>query len=112
LPIRSASQLNDSSAAAQAGKGFDLKRELGLRIKALRTERQITQEDLTDRSGMFRTYMSRIESGRANPTLTMLHDIAAAFDVDIRDLFAPAGDGVPARVSAAGPRMSRGRVSK
>jgi len=101
-----------SPTVVPTGRAFDPKKALGLRIKALRAERQITQEDLADRCGMFRTYMSRIESGQANPTLTMLHDIAAAFKVDIRDLFAPAVDGVPGRVSAAGPRMSRGRVSK
>ena len=48
---------------------------------------RITQEELADRCGMFRTYMSRIESGLANPTLTMLHALAKGLDVDIQELF-------------------------
>jgi transcriptional regulator with XRE-family HTH domain len=85
---------------------------LGCRIKALRYQHQITQEELADRCNMFRTYMSRIESGQANPTLTMLHEIAAAFRLDIRELFVPGDPPVAARVNPKGPRTSRGRVSK
>ena len=32
---------------------------------------------------MFRTYLSRIESGRANPTLTVLHGLAAGLGVSV-----------------------------
>jgi transcriptional regulator with XRE-family HTH domain len=67
------------------------------------------QEERADRSGLFRTYMSRIESGRANPTLTMLHQIAAAFGVDVRELLVPSDGPVPDRVLSARP-LSRGRV--
>ena len=49
---------------------IDPRKALGLRIKQLRAEYQLTQEELADRCGLFRTYMSRIESGLANPTLT------------------------------------------
>jgi transcriptional regulator with XRE-family HTH domain len=107
-----------SAAPTRAAKALDPKKALGLRIKALRVEHQLTQEDLSDACGMFRTYMSRIESGQANPTLTMLHDIARAFKIDIRELFAPAdhgAHGVPVkalRVIASKPKLSRGRVSR
>jgi transcriptional regulator with XRE-family HTH domain len=78
-------------------------------VKELRGLQQITQEELADRSGLFRTYMSRIESGRANPTLTMLHQIAAAFGVDVGELLVPPDGAVPDRVMSARP-VSRGRV--
>jgi transcriptional regulator with XRE-family HTH domain len=84
---------------------------LGLRIKAMRAERGLTQEELADRCEMFRTYMSRIESGLANPTLTMLYQIAKAFEVDVRELLVPSEGPVPGRVNPTGPRLSRGRVS-
>lgn len=90
---------------------MDPRRSLGLRIKELRTEHGLTQEDLAERSGLFRTYMSRIESGAANPTLTMLYQIASAFAVDVRELLAPPAGHVPPRVIAA-KRMSRGRVTR
>lgn len=41
----------------------------------------MTQEDLAEHSGLFRTYMSRIETGQANPTLTMIHALAVALSV-------------------------------
>jgi len=81
---------------------------LGLRVKELRSVKSITQEELAERSGMFRTYMSRIESGLANPTLTMLHTLAGALEVPITDLFVPAQT-APAKVRAKQP-LSRGRV--
>ncbi|HXD39860.1 MAG TPA: helix-turn-helix transcriptional regulator [Ramlibacter sp.] len=99
------------SGAQRAPRKFDPRRQLGQRIKALRAERALTQEELADRCEIFRTYMSRIESGLANPTLTMLHQLAKGLDVDVRELLVPGEGPVPARVNSSGPRLSRGRVS-
>jgi transcriptional regulator with XRE-family HTH domain len=87
----------------------DPRAALGRRVKELRGLQGITQEELADRCGLFRTYMSRIESGRASPTLTMLHQIAAAFGVDVRELLVASDGPVPDRVLSARP-VSRGRV--
>ena len=46
------------------------------RVRELRLAAGMTQEDLAERCGLFRTYLSRIETGRANPTLTMIHALA------------------------------------
>ncbi|MFN8893889.1 MAG: helix-turn-helix domain-containing protein, partial [Betaproteobacteria bacterium] len=40
----------------------------GSRVRQLRLAAEMTQEDLAHRCGLFRTYMSRIETGAANPT--------------------------------------------
>lgn len=101
-----------SSATAAGGQNANPRLALGYRIKALRSQQQITQEELADRCNMFRTYMSRIESGQANPTLTMLYEIAAAFGLDVRELFTLDDTPVAARVNPKGPRTSRGRVSR
>nr|WP_257789661.1 helix-turn-helix transcriptional regulator [Curvibacter sp. AEP1-3] len=85
-------------------------KSFGLRIKELRYEKSLTQEDLADRTGMFRTYLSRIEAGLANPTLTMLHTLAGALEVEIEELFSPAKS-VPPKVKSAKP-ISRGRVKR
>ena len=58
----------------------------GKRVKELRIEREITQEQLSERVGVFRTYMSRIETGVANPTLTMIHALADALEVSAATL--------------------------
>jgi len=47
----------------------------------------MTQEDLAHRCGLFRTYMSRIETGRANPTLTMIDALAGSLKVPVAQLF-------------------------
>lgn len=94
-----------------ANKPLDPKRALGLRIKQLRAEKEITQEELADRCDLFRTYMSRIESGLANPTLTVLHTLAQGLEVSLIELLMPPTVAHPQRVRAAKP-VSRGRVSK
>lgn len=102
------------NAAAITGgeRKVDPRMALGYRIKALRCQQQITQEELADRCNMFRTYMSRIESGQANPTLTMLYEIAGAFGLDVRELFTLDDTPVAARVNPKGSRTSRGRVTR
>ena len=89
-----------------------VKKALGKRIKELRSQQSLTQEDLADRSGLFRTYMSRIESGQANPTLSMLCQIAEAFDVELRELLKPPSGDPPSRVLGGASRVSRGRVTR
>jgi transcriptional regulator with XRE-family HTH domain len=59
----------------------------GKRIRELRQAKGMTQEDLADRCGLFRTYMSRIETGKANPTLTMIHALADSIGVPVQALF-------------------------
>lgn len=83
----------------------------GLRVKELRAEREITQEELADRVAVFRTYMSRIENGVANPTLTTIHALAQALGVEVSELFLAPTATVPPRTRARSP-ASRGRVSK
>ncbi|HVZ45612.1 MAG TPA: helix-turn-helix transcriptional regulator [Ramlibacter sp.] len=85
---------------------------LGRRIKELRGERGITQEELADRSDLFRTYLSRIERGTANPTLSILHALAGALGVEVGELLASHGNAIPARVKAGSARVSRGRVGR
>jgi transcriptional regulator with XRE-family HTH domain len=66
----------------------DTKQLIGARIKAIRTGKKITQEQL---SGMMETsskYLSSIERGKENPTLDMLIKLARSLDVDLGELFA------------------------
>ena len=44
---------------------------------------------LAEKVGVFRTYMSRIETGAANPTLTMVYAPANALGVEVVPLFGP-----------------------
>ena len=74
----------------------------------LRPDAGMTQEDLSERCGLFRTYMSRIETGQANPTLTMIHALAGSLRVPVVRLFESDPPGAEPVPRAARP--SRGRV--
>lgn len=49
----------------------------------LRKEKGITQQEIADRTGMKRTNVSRIESGRNAPTIEVLVKLAAALDMEL-----------------------------
>jgi transcriptional regulator with XRE-family HTH domain len=86
-------------------------KQFGTRIKELRSEQLVTQEELAERVGVFRTYMSRIETGAANPTLTMIHALAGALGVSVLDLFEAPSTAQPEKIRST-QKASRGRVSK
>jgi transcriptional regulator with XRE-family HTH domain len=59
-----------------------MKEALGARVRQLRLEAGLTQASLSQRSGLFRTHLSRIECGTANPTLAAIVSIAMALGVE------------------------------
>ena len=61
--------------------------KFGQVIKALRKKRQFTQEDLSEKSDIRVQYISRIETGTANPTLKVISAIAVALDAALSELF-------------------------
>jgi transcriptional regulator with XRE-family HTH domain len=90
----------------------DPRKLLGQRIRELRARQGVTQEELADRCDMFRTYLSRIESGQANPTLTALHVLARGLEVSVPELLSPPEMPMErVRVQGAQP-VSRGRVRR
>jgi transcriptional regulator with XRE-family HTH domain len=64
-----------------------LRKKFGLRIAALRKAARVSQESLADRCGFARSYMSRIERGKANPSLDAIETLAEGLKVPVRDLF-------------------------
>ena len=64
-----------------------LRKKFGLRIAALRKAANVSQESLADRCGFVRSYMSRIERGRANPSLDAIETLAGGLKVRVRELF-------------------------
>jgi transcriptional regulator with XRE-family HTH domain len=54
---------------------MDLKEKVGRRIKGLREERNLKQEDLAWQSNLDRTYMNHVETGKRNITLASLEKI-------------------------------------
>lgn len=52
-----------------------IKEKIALRIKQLRTEQQLTQEELAWRANVDRTYMNHVENGRTNISVEVLERI-------------------------------------
>ena len=65
----------------------DLIRRLGVRVRFLREQANISQEALGLLSGLHRTYIGAIERGERNPSVLSLKKIADALKVSVRDLF-------------------------
>ncbi|MDM1352074.1 helix-turn-helix domain-containing protein [Myroides sp. BIT-d1] len=61
--------------------------EFGIRVKELRIERNLSQEQLAEKSGLHRTYIGMIERAEKNITLVNIQKIANAFDLSIKKLF-------------------------
>lgn len=61
---------------------------LASNMKALRKELSLSQEQLSERSGIPRSTIASLERGEGNPTLQVLMGIARGFGVSITDLLA------------------------
>ena len=60
--------------------------KIGLKIKNLRDEKKISQQDLAAACDFEKSSMSRIESGRTNLTIGTLLKISSALNVELTDI--------------------------
>lgn len=71
---------------------MNLVESFGARLQKLRKEQNISQEKLAELSGLHRTYISSLERGARNPTITTLHSIAKALNIEISNLVSGISD--------------------
>ncbi|MBV5329947.1 MAG: helix-turn-helix transcriptional regulator [Chlorobium sp.] len=64
-----------------------INRLLGLRLKEIRQNRKISQEKLSEKLGVDPKYLSRIEVGKATPSLDLLIKAADILGVEVKSLF-------------------------
>lgn len=64
-----------------------INKRFGQRVKELRLRSSMSQEAFADRCGFARSYMSRIERGSANPSLSAVETLANALGVPVITLF-------------------------
>lgn len=88
-----------------------LLKSVGSRIAELRARRNLTQKNLSDKTGVTYRYLQTIESGRANVTLGTLHRLAAFLHVRVPDIVAPAGHTPPPSPSESNPPPSNEQAS-
>ncbi|OIO19177.1 MAG: DNA-binding protein [Candidatus Magasanikbacteria bacterium CG1_02_32_51] len=60
--------------------------KLGKNLKRIRTEKGITQGDIVRKLGVSRSFISNIENGKTNPTLSIITNIAKALGVSSDEL--------------------------
>jgi transcriptional regulator with XRE-family HTH domain len=60
---------------------------VGKQIQKIRESKGLSQQDLAAKCNFEKSNMSRLETGRVNPTLSTLEKVAKALDVSLIELF-------------------------
>lgn len=63
------------------------RRAFGDRVRELRLNRDLSQQELAERAGLDRSYVNNAEKGHRNVSLDIIHALAQALDVEAADLF-------------------------
>lgn len=74
----------------------DVKRSFGATIRTQRVDLRLSQEELADRAGLHRTYVSDVERGARNPSLESIQRLAKALEISVSELFRRSGNGAGA----------------
>lgn len=66
---------------------MDLKEKVGLRIRQLRKEQELSQEALGYKAEVDRTYVTDVENGRRNVSVEILERLIKALGVSVAEFF-------------------------
>lgn len=64
----------------------DISKKFGENLKKIRLEKKMSQGDICRALGVDRAYISNLESGKRNPTLSTIKRIADALGVSVDSL--------------------------
>ena len=67
----------------------EVPRAIGRRVRALRTELGISQEELAARASLHRNYVGSVERGERDIGIVALTRLATALRISLADFFAP-----------------------
>jgi transcriptional regulator with XRE-family HTH domain len=67
---------------------------IGTRLRRLREDKNLSQGDIEERTGLLRCYISRVENGHTVPSLETLERLASALEIPLYQLFYE-GEGPP-----------------
>ena len=79
--------------------------QIGDRLKRLREQKDFSQGDIENKTGMIRAYISRVENGHTVPSISTLEKFARALDLPLYALFY---DGEKPPVAPKTPSLSEG----
>jgi transcriptional regulator with XRE-family HTH domain len=69
-------------------RGFPVDKEIGGRLKAIRSQLSLSQRQLARQSGVANATISQVEAGKLNPTVSMLKKILDGVPMSLGDFFA------------------------
>ena len=67
---------------------MDVCQKLGLRVQQLRQAKGWSQDEFAHRANLHRTYVSGVERGIRNPTISVLEKLAAGLEITLCELVA------------------------
>lgn len=76
---------------------MDMRRLVGRNVRRIRLEKGLSQEQFAEASGFTQQYLSGLETGRRNPTIVTLYELASALGVEHLVLVAPDEEAVSER---------------
>lgn len=66
---------------------MDIRKKIGLRIKSLREEKELSQKDLAYSSDLDRTYIASVENGKRNISIINIEKIANGLNISVKAFF-------------------------
>ncbi len=67
---------------------MDIKTKIGLRIKEIRTEKELTQEAVAFKAEIDRTFMNHVENGKRNVSVDTLEKLLCnGLEMSFKDFF-------------------------
>ena len=75
----------------------DIAKQLGQRIRDLRNEQHMSQEELSFKAGISPAHLGQIERALKNPTIDTIAKIAVALDIPMTTLFTADAVSAPAQ---------------
>lgn len=82
------------------GDAESLHRAVGQRLRSLREERELTQEQLAARAGVHRTFVGKVERGESATTVDSIAIFCSALGITLAEFFAVFTE----EVELSGPR--------
>ena len=64
----------------------DILHQFGKRVKELRTQNKLTQEQFAQKTGLHKNYIGMVERGERNPSLINIQVIARGLEITISEL--------------------------
>ncbi len=83
----------------------NIAKELGLRIRQLRNEKHMSQEELAFKAGISPAHLGQIERAVKNPTIDTIGKISSALDVPVTELFSAE------RIAAIPQNLTIGKIN-